>query len=143
MDQEGPVRDVLDLHAVECPDGLDDPLDVVLVVREHRHVTDLLPVLDADEVDRIEQPAGTGDRLGQQRERSRPVLEVDAQGRAEGRRRMGPVDSFGAAVRARHPPKRGAGMLAGPSAPTPSAPSAFPQGRRREREATTLARPDP
>ena len=113
MDQEGPVRDVLDLDAVECPDGLDDPCDVALVVCEHGHVTDLLPVLDADEVDRIEQPAGTGDRLGQQRKRSRPVLEVDAQGRAEGRGRMGTGGSFGAAVRAHHRLKREAGVLPG------------------------------
>ena len=84
MDQEGPVREVLDHYAVERLDGLHDPCHVGLVGREHRHIANLLPMLDADEVDRVQQPARVGDRLGQVRKRSGPVLEVDAQGRAEG-----------------------------------------------------------
>ena len=59
-----------------------------LVGREHGHVAHLLPLLDADEVDRAEQPARIADRVGQPRKGARLVLEVDAQRRAERCRRM-------------------------------------------------------
>ena len=69
--QERAVGDVLDLDAVDRADGRDDPVDVLLVGREHGHVADLRAVLDADEVDRAERAAGVADRRREPGERSR------------------------------------------------------------------------
>ena len=55
---------------------------------EHRHVTHLARVLDAYEVDRVEQPALLRDRCGDLRERPWPVLERDANRGAEGSREV-------------------------------------------------------
>ena len=86
--QERPVGDVLDLHPVERANGLDDAIEVPLVRREHADVSDLLPVLDADEVDRVQQASGLADRLGEECERARSVREMHPECRAEGGGRM-------------------------------------------------------
>jgi hypothetical protein len=49
---------------------------------EHGDVAHLLPRLDPDEVDRVEQPTCVPDRLGEPREHARPVVEMDAERRA-------------------------------------------------------------
>ena len=52
MEQERPVRDVLDLDPVHCAHRLDDAVDVRGVRGEDGHVTDLVVALDPDEIDR-------------------------------------------------------------------------------------------
>ena len=88
MEQERPVGDVLDEDAVELARGSGDRVDVVRVGREHRDVADLRPVLDADEVDRVEQAALLGDCRGERGERARRVWQVHAKRCAELRRGM-------------------------------------------------------
>ena len=113
VEQERPVGDVLDLDPVSRADRLDDPLDVRLVVGEHGDVAHLLAALDPDQVDRAEQPAGLADRARQPRERSRLVVEVDAQRGAEGRGRVH-SRSFGpwGAEAIRGPTERACGFTA-------------------------------
>jgi hypothetical protein len=88
VEQEGAVGDVLDLDPVEGAHRLDDAGEVRFIVGEHGDVADLLAALDPDEVDRAEQAAGFGDRRRKPGERSRPVLQVDAERRAERRRQV-------------------------------------------------------
>jgi len=83
VEQEGAVGDLLDVDSVQRADGLDDSLDVCLVVREHGDVADLHAALDPDEVDRAEQAACLADRARQPRERPRLIVEVDAKRGAE------------------------------------------------------------
>jgi hypothetical protein len=87
-EENGPVRDVLDLDSFERADGVDDVRDLRLVGSEHGDVADLLASLDAHEVDRAEQAAGGSDRGRERCERARSVVQMDAQRRAERRRRM-------------------------------------------------------
>ena len=86
VQEKGAVGDVLDLDAVLGADRSDDPGDVRLVRCEDGDVADLLAVLDADEVDRVERPAGLADRRGEPGEGAGAVVEVHAEGGAEGGR---------------------------------------------------------
>ena len=61
---------------------------------EHGDVAGLRPALGADEVDRAEQAARLADRLGEPGKRAGPVLEADAQGRAERGGRMAAVTAL-------------------------------------------------
>ena len=74
---------MLDLDAVERADGGDDRFLVRLPGGEHRDVADLLAGLDADEVDRVEQPTRVSDRLGEAREGAGSVFEMNPERRAE------------------------------------------------------------
>ena len=66
--EEDAVGDVDDLDAVDRTDGVDDRLEVLLVVGEDVDVADLRRSFDADEVDRAEQAARLADRRGEPRE---------------------------------------------------------------------------
>ena len=83
--QEGAVRDVLDLDALDSADALDDPLEVIRVGCVDGHVADLDPLLDADEVNRSERAAGLADRARETPERARRVRQAHANGGAERR----------------------------------------------------------
>lgn len=84
--KKGAVGGVLDLDAVLGADRRGDQGDVRLVRCEDRDVADLLAVLDADEVDRVERPADLADRSGEPAEGAGAVVEVDAEGGTEGGR---------------------------------------------------------
>ena len=104
MHEERAIRDVLDEDAVEVAHRLDDAADVLCVAREDRHVAHFRPVLDANEVDRVEQRVVVRDRGCERRERAGTIRQVHAQRRAELRRGMSDrrhAASLGA------PPRRG------------------------------------
>ncbi len=79
---------MLDLDAVHRADCVDDAREVLGVRREDRDVAHLFRVLDPDEVDRVQEAALFGDRLGDRGERARPVREVQPHGGTELRRRV-------------------------------------------------------
>jgi hypothetical protein len=54
MEQEGAVGNMLDLDARQGVNSVDDSTDMCLVGSEHGDVSDLLPLLDTNEVDRSE-----------------------------------------------------------------------------------------
>ena len=85
VQEEGAVGDVLDLDAVDGPDGFDDQVEVVRARCLHSHVADLLVPLDADEVDRAERASGGADRVGDARERPGCIGQVHPQRGAVGR----------------------------------------------------------
>ena len=89
MQEEGAIRHVVDLDAVDLAHGLDDPLDMGRVAGLDGDVAHLGGAVDSDEVDRAEQAAGLADCRREPRERSGPVLETDPDRRAERRRRVG------------------------------------------------------
>jgi hypothetical protein len=54
VEQQRPVGDLLDLDAVLCAHRFRDAGEVLFVDSEDGHVPNLLAVLEADEVDRVE-----------------------------------------------------------------------------------------
>jgi hypothetical protein len=82
--EERPVGDVLDLDAGHCLDRGDDLLDVVGARSVDGDVADLLSLLDANEVDCAQVAACLADRAGDLGERAGAVVEMNAQGGAEG-----------------------------------------------------------
>ena len=54
MEQEGPVGNMLDLDARQGMHRVDDSTDMRLVGGEHGDVSDLLPLLDTNKIDRSE-----------------------------------------------------------------------------------------
>jgi len=94
VEQQRAVGNPLDLDAVLCAHHRRDARDMWLVDGENRHVSNLLAVLEPDEVDRVEEAAGVADRSGHARERARAIVEVHAKRGAE----------RGGGVRRDHPP---------------------------------------
>ncbi len=84
MQQERPVGDVLDLDARQRVHGGDDLLDVVGARGVDRDVADLLALLDPHEIDRAQVAARVADRARHVGERTRAVVQMHPQGRAEG-----------------------------------------------------------
>jgi hypothetical protein len=109
MQEERSIRDVLDLDAGHLADRGNDALEVLRAGGQHCDVADLLVVLDPDEVDRVQKPAGDGDRLRELCKRAGTVREVNAQGRAELR---GRVSSGRLADCDRHEPSVGLALRA-------------------------------
>ena len=87
--EERAVGDVHDRDAGHVPDGIDDPLAVVGVGRRHRDVAHAALARDPHEVDRAEVAVGLADGCGDLRERPRHRRELDANGEAVGRGRVG------------------------------------------------------
>ena len=83
MDEEDAVGDAVDLDSGLGADRLDDPLEMDRVLGQHGNVAHLRVALDADEVDGVERAARLADRRRQLGERTRPVLELDADDGAE------------------------------------------------------------
>ncbi len=88
VEQERAVGDVLDLDPDERLHGGDDLLQVVGARGIDRDVAHLLALLDPDEIDRAEAAPRVADGPGDVGKGPGAVLEVNAQGRAERRRRV-------------------------------------------------------
>jgi len=63
VEQEGAVRDVLDLDTVKRSDGRADPFDVGRRLGEDGYVPHFRATLDADQVNRVKQSLRFPDRL--------------------------------------------------------------------------------
>ena len=88
VEQQGAVGDVLDLDSILRAHGLRNAGDMRLVDREDSYVTDLLAVLEPYQVDGVERSTRLADRRRHSCECTWAVVEVHAEGRAEGGRGM-------------------------------------------------------
>src|SRR5690242_504950 len=83
MCEEGAVGDVDDLDTAHAADGVNDGVEMRLVVGENGDVTDLRVALDTDEVDRVQKAARLADRGREPRKGAGMVLDPDADRSAE------------------------------------------------------------
>ena len=75
VQQKRAVGDALDLDARDVGSRRDDPVGMLGVGREHADVADLRPRVDANKVDRVEQPACVCDCARETGEAARAVVE--------------------------------------------------------------------
>jgi hypothetical protein len=98
VQQEGAVRGLEHLHALDRPHRCDDVLEMRGVGGEHGNIAYLRAPFDANQVDRSERCARLADSGGEPGKGARRVVQADAHDRAE---RRGGVHASTVGARAR------------------------------------------